>query len=188
MFMVNQVASVESRDVPTRALPTSSAMIDAFNNGLRSATDGGLILATAAALAMHHQRQWAAEDVSRDTDDISVIAQAKRQIDELNRDRITLVSRIDAWVDEHLAVPARDSAALHTETVGSVIDRLAISWVRAHRLGHVEDDARAEAASKLALRQLGELACAYDDLVRDVLAGTRRLPVWRALKRYGAAQ
>lgn len=186
--MVDQVASAESQDVPTMVLPTSSALLDAFNNGFQSATDAGLILDTAAALALHHQCQWAAEDVSRDTDDVSVVAQAKRQIDELNRNRIKLVSRIDTWIDQHLAVPAWDSVALHTETVGSVIDRLAISWVRAHRLGCVERDAKAEAASGPALRQLGELACAYDDLVRDVLAGTRRLPVWRALKRYGTAR
>ena len=38
--------------------------------------------------------------------------------------------------------------------------------------------------ARLALRQLTELAAAYDDLVRDVASARRRLPSWRSLKNY----
>jgi hypothetical protein len=64
-----------------------------------------------------------------------------------------------------------------------VVDRLAIAWVRADNLiTHTFASARDRA--RLAVRQCTELAEAYDDLVRDVAAGRRRLPVWKPLKTY----
>ncbi len=65
-----------------------------------------------------------------------------------------------------------------------MVDRLAIAWVRADNLINSDGD---RDRARLALRQLAELADAYDDLVRDVTAGHRRLPRWRALKSYWSA-
>lgn len=161
-------------------LPRSASIIEAFREITSHDHPGHVVLDIAGDLAIHHQRQWHAENASRATgisaDDI---AACKQLIDELNGERVALVERIDTWVAQE--IQGRVDASLHTETLGSVIDRLAIAWVRASNLadtGETRDKAR------LALRQLAELADAYDDLIRDVAAGHRRLPAWRPLKSY----
>lgn len=161
-------------------LPTSGSIIEAFRDTARGDDLGQHVLTTSRELAAHHQRQWHAEDVSRapgaSAEDIAV---CKRLIDQLNARRVALVEQIDEWVGNQIHSGA--DASLHTETLGSVVDRLAIAWVRASRLiksGGVRDGAT------VALRQLAELADAYDDLVGDVAAGHRRLPAWRSLKSY----
>lgn len=138
------------------------------------------ILQVAARLAEHHKRQWAAEDVSRrqgatDAD----VAASKRMIDGLNMARVDLVDQIDEWVNRR--VHSRQTASMHTETLGSVVDRIAIAWVRSVNLAAAGPSRRA----RLALTQLAELSDSYDDLVRDLAAGQRRLPAWRQLKAYG---
>jgi hypothetical protein len=170
-----QRLAYSARDV----LPRSAALIEAFR---RTTGDGGQdpVLKTASDMAAHHTRQWHAEDASRDPDASAVdLAASKRLIDGLNARRIVLVERIDDWAGGR--IPHSSAVSLHTETAGSVIDRLSIAWVRANELISSGDD---HDRARVALRQLGELAQAYDDLVRDVAAGRRRLPNWRALKAY----
>lgn len=169
-------------------LPRSAAIIDAFpqavvgeTNNRRGDSPGNQhIVQVAALLAGHHQQQWTAEDVSRaprasDAD----VAASKRTIDGLNMARVDLVDQIDEWVSRR--VHSRETASLHTETLGSVVDRLAIAWVRSNNLTTSGPSDRA----RLALTQLVELADSYDDLVRDIASGQRRLPAWRQLKSYG---
>ncbi len=94
---------------------------------------------------------------------------------EIDRRRGELVMAIDDWVAR--SVPEhRLGATLHTETIGAVIDRLAESSVRAHRalMTLDADDDRLHSA----WHHLAELADGYDDLVREVLEGRRRLPEW----------
>ncbi|WP_367880505.1 DUF4254 domain-containing protein [Salinispora arenicola] len=81
-------------------------------------------------------------------------------------------------------VRASSDAPLHTETVGSVIDRLAIAWIRWRRFSDLSQHERSAIHSSLALRQLTELAGAYDVLALDIHHGRRRVPRWRALKSY----
>ncbi|MFI2486866.1 DUF4254 domain-containing protein [Promicromonospora kroppenstedtii] len=160
-------------------LPRSATIIEVFRRE-NEQSDG--LLRLAAHLARQHERQWEAETISRDTTAAdAAVAASKRTIDSLNAARVTLVEQID----EHVAScsTGTDDAPLHTETVGSVIDRLAIAWVRANKL----IDTGAKDRARQALHQLRELADAYDDLVRDVASGARRIPAWRHLKQYGAA-
>lgn len=170
------------RSMVDELLPKSATLVEAFRSSNQSLQAGLSVVELAAALASHHQRQWAAENDSRNTSDVHAVARAKRLIDELNTHRVGMIERIDDWAAQ--AIPARPEASLHTETLGSVIDRLAIAWVRSHHLitTSFSDD---RALARAALRQLAELADAYDDLVRDLSFGQRRLPVWRSLKRYG---
>lgn len=94
---------------------------------------------------------------------------------EIERRRMELVMAIDDWVMRN--VPQnRLGATLHTETIGAVIDRLAEASVRAHHalMTLVSDDELLHGA----WHHLAELTDAYDDLVREVLAGRRRLPEW----------
>ncbi|MGH3468280.1 MAG: DUF4254 domain-containing protein [Thermocrispum sp.] len=163
-------------------LPRSASIIEAFRDTTNQDHSGQHVLDTANDLAAHHQRQWHAEDASRAPDaSAEHVAASKRLIDELNARRVALVERIDLWVAQE--INSRVDASLHTETLGSVVDRLAIAWVRANSLINT-NGARERAC--LALRQLAELADAYDDLVRDVAAGHRRLPAWRLMKSYGS--
>jgi hypothetical protein len=143
------------------------------------------VVGIAAALAAGHVQQWHAEDRNRAAQDAAedaAVAEWKRMIDALNDRRVDLVEQINRWVAE--AIPDQDTGALHTETIGSVIDRLAIAWVRARNTRACADRERAQRA----VRQLAELGQAYDALITDVTAGRRRLPHWHILKTYGSTQ
>jgi hypothetical protein len=164
-------------------LPRSASIIEAFRDTTNRDHPGQLVLNTAHELAAHHEQQWQAEDISRACGaSAEAIAESKRLIDDLNARRVALVERIDEWLATQVHGPA--DASLHTETLGSVVDRLAIAWVRANSLINSGDTRN---RARLALRQLAELADAYDDLIRDVATGHRRLPAWRPLKTYRSA-
>lgn len=167
----------EVRDI----LPRSATIIEAFRRSDSQECSISFVLGIARTLAGLHQQQWNAEDTSR-TPGASAenVATSKRRIDELNARRVVLVEQIDTWAAGGIHTQAEE-ASLHTETLGSVVDRLAIAWVRANNVSRTGDRERA----CLALRQLAELADAYDDLVRDIGAGQRRLPTWKSLKTYG---
>ncbi|WP_433574673.1 DUF4254 domain-containing protein [Nocardia brasiliensis] len=85
-----------------------------------------------------------------------------------------LVHEIDMWVELH--VPQhRLGPVLHTETLGTVIDHIAATQnrIQAELSGwHGPDGLRLHAA----WHRLAELVDSYDDLVRDVVRGARRLP------------
>lgn len=172
-------------------LPQADDLIDAFAKHEDHALETGDILRDLGRqLARHHTKQWAAEDACRDrsADDHSVAA-AKRTIDAMNATRVDLVGRIDLWTAAH--VPHYREAPLHTETLGSVIDRLAVAWVRSRRLGELRRasvDPQLRQRARRALEQLAELGDAYDDLLRDLRSGRRRVPSWRPLKQYGASR
>ncbi|MBO0854395.1 MAG: DUF4254 domain-containing protein [Nocardia sp.] len=89
----------------------------------------------------------------------------------IDHDRAQLVSEIDRWVAAVLP-PAYGTARLHTETVGTVIDRLA----QFSALAYLALTSSADRMAQDAWRRLAELAVAYDDLVADVEAGVCRLP------------
>lgn len=171
---------------PGMALPKSADLMRIF-----TAPTGDLeshpVLRAGAALSAHHRAQWAAEDTCREhADDDRLVATAKRTIDALNARRVELVDQVDAWADGIRSVA---EAALHTETLGQLIDRLAVAWVRCRNLtASAGNDLGRREDARRAMTQLAELCEAYDDLARDLLQGHRRLPKWRSLKRYGGAQ
>ncbi|WP_370105949.1 DUF4254 domain-containing protein [Streptacidiphilus sp. BW17] len=155
---------------------------DAHDRNPAASPDGDNVIAqTARRLFHHHEEQWTAEDESRlcATDDTK-LAGIKRTIDRMNLERSHFIDVIDAWVGDH--VPQEPAAALHTETLGSVVDRICIARVRADKLSGLAGQAARAVAAR---RQLGELADAYDQLVAEVIAGARRLPAWRTMKSYG---
>lgn len=167
-----------TRSVQPVGLPGSGELLASFDTDERAET---LVVEIAQRLRRHHDAQWEAEDRSRTSaGDDRVLAALKRQIDEMNMARSRLVDEIDMWATEH--VPQYSTAALHTETLGSVIDRLCIASIRADRLGRTPN---AESRALLADHQLRQLSEAYDQLVEELLAGRRRVPGWRMLKSYG---
>ncbi|WP_280234033.1 DUF4254 domain-containing protein [Nocardia cyriacigeorgica] len=145
-------------------LPTSDLLVRACR-GHR--VIGGQLLWYARDLAILHERRLVGRGGSIDTRPATVV--------EIERRRGELVLAIDDWVVRN--VPQhRMGATLHTETIGAVIDRLAESSVRAHHALMTLD--AHDDLLHIAWHHLAELADAYDDLVRDVLAGRRRLPEW----------
>ncbi|WP_156769753.1 DUF4254 domain-containing protein [Nocardia sp. 852002-20019_SCH5090214] len=82
------------------------------------------------------------------------------------------VRAIDRWIQAH--VPQhRHGTAIHTETVGSVIDRLMAAYARAaHLLETTTDDLAVHAA----WFRVAELVNGYDDLIAAITHGERRLP------------
>lgn len=128
---------------------------------------GGPLLWFARDLAVLYERQLGRGGSTPDPDSAVMV--------ETDRRRTELVMAIDDWVAR--TVPQhRVGATLHTETVGAVMDRLAEAAVHAHHALmtlNADDD-----VLHGAWHHLAELADGYDDLVRDVLAGRRRLPAW----------
>ncbi len=113
------------------------------------------------------------------------VADCKREIDQLNAERNALAERADEILGT-FADAGRADAALHTETLASVVDRLSVLTLR---IWHSE---RASARDELARRrvpalhrQREELCAALDTLIADVVAGRRRLPVPARFKLYG---
>ncbi|MFI7664527.1 DUF4254 domain-containing protein [Nocardia sp. NPDC049526] len=91
--------------------------------------------------------------------------------DDIDCRRAKLVRRINHRVRAQLP-PAHGSAAVHTETLGAVIDRLAQCTAIAYAaLASATDYDLGDAWEALA-----ELAIGYEDLVRELAAGRRRLP------------
>lgn len=139
-------------------------------------TDGPI--ACAVELYLVNRQLWLVEDECRVKNrSVSEIGTLKMRVDELNLLRSDLIDTLDgslpAWMFQ-------GDVPLHTETVGSVVDRLSIATIRAEQLGR-KGDARVERA-RCQLRILGS---AYDQLVLEVCERRRRLPSWRALKAYG---
>ncbi|MGW4331134.1 DUF4254 domain-containing protein [Nocardia sp. NPDC004573] len=89
-------------------------------------------------------------------------------IDERRR---TLVVSIDEWV-EFAVPPARPRAPLQAETVGDVIDRLALLTVQTY----VELTNQPVPAALTVHAELDTLGAAYERLVCGLSAGLRRLP------------
>lgn len=154
--------------------------MSAFSEAGTGGTCDSPPLAIAAELCRAHTLQWEAEDESRaEHADERHLAAVKRRIDGMNAARSELIEQLDTWVSRHLE--QAEAAPLHTETLGSVIDRLSIAWVRAHKLRARGSDPRSE----LAARQLRELGLAYDTLLAELAGRRRRVPDWRLLKSYG---
>jgi Protein of unknown function (DUF4254) len=159
-------------------IPTSAELLADFETSQHSS---GPVIDIARRLLRHHTAQWQAEDRSRaSADDDSVLAATKREIDQMNMARTRLVDSINAWVADH--VRQDSTAVLHTETLGSVIDRICIASVRSAQLHQIPNE---KSRARLADQQLRELTTAYDQLVKELLEGTRRVPAWRTLKSYG---
>lgn len=166
-------------------LPDGRAIIESFETGAEP--DASALMGVARQLCRHHLGQWEAEDrARRSRGDATVLAGIKREIDDMNMRRSRLIDEIDDWVAEH--VRQAEDAPLHTETLGSIVDRLAIAWVRRQKLRAKESGAArppGSCGSELAARQLAELGQAYDVLLGEVESRQRRIPGWRLMKSYG---
>jgi Protein of unknown function (DUF4254) len=141
-------------------------------------------------------RLWHEEDKARDAKaDNGVIARVKRAIDGLNQQRNDAMERIDEWVLASLAAGGAAPEAgspLHSETVGSIVDRLSILALRIFHMHEqtqrtdADEAHRAACTAKLAIlrEQRADLAEALHGLERDLREGRKRFKVYRQMKMY----
>jgi hypothetical protein len=135
---------------------------------------------------------WDEEDQARRRDvPDSAIANSKRLIDGHNQRRNDAIERVDELVLTALPnVP--ETARLHSETVGALIDRLSILSLKIFHMGWQTRRADADAAhhamsrERLArlLEQRADLAWCLDELIHGCLDGTLRFKVYRQFKMY----
>ena len=139
---------------------------------------------------------WHEEDIARRTDvSDAEIAQVKRNIDGFNQNRNDWIERIDETLLEMLdaqGVETPADAPLNTETPGSAIDRLSIMSLRIY---HMEEElarpdateehlVKVEPKRQRCLLQRADLSNSLGELLDDVLAGKKRLCVYRQMKMY----
>lgn len=158
----------------TGPLPRSSFVLRAFRGWIEPQHPGQVVLDAAAELAECHSRRQAASDAGREADASERhIAASMRMVSEIDSRRAGLVITVDNWVSRRVA--SNPGAGLHTETIGTVIDRLAMAWTSVHRV--LETDGSGSVVNGVWCR-FAELADAYDELADEVSAGRRRLPQW----------
>ena len=135
---------------------------------------------------------WHQEDGARDPEAAdATIADVKHAIDRINQRRNDLVEQMDALLLE-AAGPQVEDAPLHSETPGMIVDRLSILELKVYHTAlevHREtatDAHRARNAARLAVLegQRADLAACLDTLWSDVLAGRRRVKLYRQMKMY----
>ena len=139
---------------------------------------------------------WHEEDVARSPDVTDKrIAEVKRAIDRFNQQRNDGIERVDACLIDLLEreeIAPQAAARLNTETPGSAIDRLSILALRIYHLQEQVEraDATAEHRQKAAERlmicqtQRTDLSGALAELLADLMAGRKRLKLYRQLKMY----
>lgn len=139
---------------------------------------------------------WHEEDAARDrAADDAVIARVKRNIDGFNQQRNDAMERVDEWVLSSLAAGgvAPDAALpLHSESVGSIVDRLSILSLKIYHMREqtlredAEEAHKATCRARLAVlrEQRADLAQALRGLQEDLQAGRKRFKVYRQMKMY----
>ncbi|MFI9310908.1 DUF4254 domain-containing protein [Streptomyces triculaminicus] len=143
---------------------------------------------TDALERLHHVNAllWQAEDrVRAPGAPPQRIADAKREIDQLNAERNTWAERADEVLGTLTA--GDQTVPMHTETLASALDRLSVLLLRIQHTGNAASNADLARRMPALHQQLGDLNAAIDTLVHDVTAGRRRLPVPARYKLYGTS-
>jgi hypothetical protein len=148
-------------------------------------------------ICQQHQRNfllWHQEDLAREPQaGDQTLAEVTRTIQRLEHDRTELIEKIDTGLLNQLeawGARPRPGARINTETPGSVIDRLSMLSLRSHALEEQlgrEDLSQGErdeirATCEMLQEQLRDLSTALIELLDDIVAGRKRLKVYRLSK------
>ncbi|MGM1058370.1 DUF4254 domain-containing protein [Saccharothrix sp. Mg75] len=158
-------------------LPTGHDILRAFGAG--HPTDDHPVLVVVTVLARRHQERAEALRTAHETQaGDAVLAASARVLIDCAHARAPLIEQIDHWAAE--AVPEPSTAALlHTETLGRLVDRMALTWARWQQLhAGVPASRRVPVGhpTRTAMDEVAALSNAYDDLLVDLRSGRRRLP------------
>jgi hypothetical protein len=139
---------------------------------------------------------WHEEDIARSPDvGDDRIAAVKRSIDRYNQQRNDWIEKIDETILHELVtrgIMPSSEARLNTETPGSAIDRLSIMSLRIYHLREqlerrdVSDEHRDTVQAKLSIcqQQQQDLSGSLTELLDEILAGRKRLKLYRQMKMY----
>ncbi|WP_280369416.1 MULTISPECIES: DUF4254 domain-containing protein [Nocardia] len=122
----------------------------------------------------HPMAQWASELA-----ELYVHAESGPDHHCAKKRRIDVVHHIDTWTERHIP-QHRNGAALHTETLGSVVARIAAASVEADET--LATLRPSDPTVHAAWCRLAELLDAYTDLITEVLTGRRRLPMFASVQ------
>lgn len=177
-------------------LPTAAMILDAMTrppvptSGQRGDKRPAPMLDAILALQRSNAEQWDREDDARkDSEDDTMVATAKRAIDQLNSARHRFIEAIDREI--LLAIDGREGGPLVTESPGMAVDRLSVLVIRLSsteaRAASRAADAGLYAERLPRLRsQIDALGESIDLLLNDLAKGRRRFVAYESLKLYGA--
>lgn len=137
-----------------------------------------------ARLQIVNAYQWREEDRSRDpAAGEAVLAAVKHLIDASNHRRVRAVETLDAFIvgGVEAAGLLAPEAPLHSESPGSIVDRLTVLALKRR---HARDRDR----TALLDEQWHDLLGCLDRLGADVVAGRARVKLYRQVKLYGASE
>jgi hypothetical protein len=137
--------------------------------------------------------QWHLEDIIRDPgiDPASALS-IKRRIDRSNQHRTDVVEDIDAYLLQRINTTAPENAPLNTETPAWAIDRLSILALKIYHMR--QETLRADAIDAhrtacqrkldILLLQRSDLIGSIDTLLEDIMAGRKRMRLYKQMKMY----
>jgi hypothetical protein len=138
----------------------------------------------AARLQIVNAYQWREEDRSRDpAAGAAVLAAVKHLIDTSNSRRVRAVEALDALIVGGLEAAGllAPGAPLHSESPGSIVDRLTVLALKRR---HAQDRDRVALLDE----QWHDLLDCLERLGADVAAGRARVKLYRQVKLYGAPE
>ena len=149
-----------------------------------------------AQLQAHNFELWHEEDKARDpAASAQEIVGVKRNIDGFNKERTDTIEAVDELLLRQLAEggvkPGADSP-LHSETLGSIIDRLTILALRIY---HMKEETLREDADeahrqkcrerlKVLAEQERDLSDCLRALLEELCSGRKRFKIYRQMKMY----
>jgi hypothetical protein len=174
---VDAVVTATLRSNDALLLPAGRDITRAF--GAERPTDDHPMLVVVAMLARRHQERAEALHTAQEAQaNDGVLAACTRTLLDCQKARATLTVEIDRWAAETVPEPLT-AAQLHTETLGRLVDRMAMTWAHWQQLHQrVPASHRAPVGhhTQAAMDEVATLSNAYDDLLVDLRSGRRRLP------------
>lgn len=141
--------------------------------------------------------QWHLEDIIRNPEiDPAEALRIKRRIDKSNQDRTDTVEKLDDFFLEsfrHVKYPS--GVRINSETPAWLLDRMSILMLKIYHMNEqterkdVTMQHLAKCRDKLMIleEQKQDMQQAFDQLLADIGAGTRRFKVYRQMKMYNDA-
>jgi hypothetical protein len=141
--------------------------------------------------------QWHLEDIIRNPDiDPATGISIKRRIDRSNQDRTDTVERMDDFfLDRFKNIKYAPGTRVNSETPAWLLDRMSILMLKIYHMNEqterkdVPIQHIAKCRDKLVIleEQKEDMREAFDQLIQDIGAGTRRFKVYRQMKMYNDA-